>query len=407
MTLDIRFIHTGDVPAFRTAVVRAFGHDYKPDPQLDARFEASFDLDLSIGAFDGDQLVGTFSSFDLDLNVPGSTVPMAGTTVVSVLPTHRRRGVLSQMMRLHLQQAIDRGQPIAGLWATEFGIYGRFGYGPANTVREVGFDTRRADVAGPEPGVELRMVEPEEGGELAGAVYPNAVSGIPGTFERPEWWWTHRVLLDHPQFREGMGEERWVVAESGGIPIGYARYRVKMEWESSGPNGKLSITEVIGTTDGAYRALWHHLSHVDLFPNVSCWNLPENSVLPWIISDPRHLTYALWDGLWIRLLDIPNSLQARSYSSDGSVVIGVDDRFTPHVGGTFEVCVSGGAATVERSGASPHLELDVADLGSLYLGQHRAEQLRKAGRIVGDADAISHLDRMMSWPVPSWTQEIF
>ncbi len=407
MTLDVRFIHEDDVPAFRTAVVRAFGDDYKPDPQLDARFEASFDLDHSIGAFDGDQLVGTFSSFDLDLNVPGGSVPMAGTTVVSVMPTHRRRGLLRQMMRLHLQQALDRGQPIAGLWATEFGIYGQFGYGHANTVREVRFDSRLGAVPGPEPGVSLRMVEAEEGGQIARSIFPTAVVETPGTFDRPEWWWKHRVLLDHAAFRGRMSEQRWVVAESNGIPVGYALYRVKLEWESSGPNGKLEITEVLATTDAAYRALWYHLSHVDLFPNVSHWNLPEDSVLPWIISDPRQLNHASSDALWVRVVDIPNALGTRSYTSDGAVVIGVEDLFMPQLGGTFELRVTDGRASVERTGATPDLFCDTSVLGSLYLGHRRASQLRRAGRITGDQAAVETFDRLLSWPVASWTQEIF
>lgn len=407
MTLDVRFLHQDEVPAFRTAVVRAFGHDYKPDPQLDARFEASFDLGLCIGAFDGNQLVGTFSSFDLDLNIPGGLVPMAGTTIVSVMPTHRRQGLLRRMMRLHLHQAIDRGQPLAALWATDFGIYGRFGYGPANTTREVGFDTRKALVPRPEPGVALRMVEADEGGEIAPTVYADAIASIPGTYQRPGWWWKHRVLLDHPEFRGGMGEERWVVAESSGVPVGYARYRVKMAWESSGPDGKLTISEVLGTTDAAYRALWYHLSHVDLFPNVSHWNLPEDSVLPWIISDPRHLTYATWEALWVRLLDIPSALEARAYTTDGRVIIAIEDSFMTQVGGTFEVNVTNGRAKVERTEAAPDLTMDVADLGSLYLGHHRAEQLRKAGRIKGAPEALDTLDQLLSWPVRSWTQEIF
>ncbi|MBT8241741.1 MAG: sterol carrier protein domain-containing protein, partial [Acidimicrobiia bacterium] len=126
-----------------------------------------------------------------------------------------------------------------------------------------------------------------------------------------------------------------------------------------------------------------------------------------IISDPRHLTHAVSDGLWVRILDLPNALQSRSYTVDGSVVIRVEDSFMSQLGGTFEINVRGGVATVDRSGASPQLTLDIADLGSLYLGHNRAEQLRRAGRIQGDTDAIATLDRIMSWPVRSWTQEIF
>ncbi len=407
MTLDVRFVTESDIPAFRRAVVRAFGADDKDDPKLQARWDASFKPELCIGAFDDDRLVGTFSSFDLELNVPGGSAPMAGTTIVSVMPTHRRRGLLSRMMHVHLRQAIDRGQPIAGLWATEHGIYRRFGYGVANTVREVGFDTRKASVPGPEPGVSLRTVEADEGAAVARSVFNDALAGRPGTYDRPDWWWTHRVELDHPEFRDGKSEHRWVVAEADGELVGYVLYRVKLHWDSAGPNGKLDVIEVLATTDAAERALWHYISHVDLFPNVFCWNLPEDSVLPWIIDNPRQLTYAMWDGLWVRILDVAAALQSRTYMHDGSIVIQVADDYLPEVSGVFAVEITGGSAAVERSDQAPDILLDVAELGSIYLGGVRAGQLRRAARLQGAVEAVAELERLLGWSVPSWTQEIF
>ena len=69
-------------------------------------------------------VAGTFS--------PGGRLPTAGTSVVAVAPTHRRRGILRAMMTQHLAEVHEKGEPLAALWASESSIYGRFGYGPAS-----------------------------------------------------------------------------------------------------------------------------------------------------------------------------------------------------------------------------------------------------------------------------------
>ena len=87
-------------------------------------------------AFDGDRIVGGAGAFPFELTIPGGTVPCGGVTVVGVLPTHRRRGVLTAMMRAQLEDIRDRGEPIAALWASEEVIYRRFGYGLASLSGE-------------------------------------------------------------------------------------------------------------------------------------------------------------------------------------------------------------------------------------------------------------------------------
>ena len=72
------------------------------------------ELDRSFGAFDGNQLVGTISAYSFDLSVPGDrTLPMGGTTVVAVRPTHRRRGILRRMIEVHLDDVRRHAEPLA------------------------------------------------------------------------------------------------------------------------------------------------------------------------------------------------------------------------------------------------------------------------------------------------------
>ena len=92
-----------------------------------------FEFDRSLAAFDGGTPIGIAGAFSFRLSVPGSDLlPVAGVTWVSVLPTYRRRGVLSSIMRHQLADIRGRGEPLAVLWASEAAIYSRFGYGRAS-----------------------------------------------------------------------------------------------------------------------------------------------------------------------------------------------------------------------------------------------------------------------------------
>ncbi|MCY7302099.1 MAG: GNAT family N-acetyltransferase [Thermoleophilia bacterium] len=47
------------------------------------------------------------------MTAPGGPVSCTGVTVVGVLPTHRRRGILDRMMRAQLAAVRERGEPLA------------------------------------------------------------------------------------------------------------------------------------------------------------------------------------------------------------------------------------------------------------------------------------------------------
>jgi predicted acetyltransferase len=407
MALEVRFLRESERLIFRESLMASFGEDVEPDEELDARFAATFDTDLMIGAFDDGTLVGTCASFDLDLAVPGGRVAMAGTTVVSVAPTHRRRGVLTTMMGMHLAQARDRGQPVAGLWASEWPIYGRFGYGPAADLAEIEFDTRLARVAASEPELTLRLVTADEAERLVRPLFDDEFNRRPGMFSRSQDWWRHRVFLDHKSGREGFTKHRWVIAERHGVPAGYALYRQKLDWDTHGANGTVKVIELVATDDAARRSLWHHLSHLDLFPRVSWWNAPTDDPLTWLVTDPRRVDRIVGDALWLRILDVTRLLEARRYMGEADLAVGVTDALYPDQSNTYRIAVAGGSATVSTVDVPADVELDVGTLGALYLGGQRATTLAAAGRIDGSGQAVVELDGLFAWPVAPWTPEIF
>src|SRR6185503_18593563 len=85
----------------------------------------------ALAAYDGDEPVALTGAYRFDLSIPGGELPCAGVTWVGVIPTHRRRGILRDLMRRELEDVHSWGEPIAALWASEAAIYGRFGYGHA------------------------------------------------------------------------------------------------------------------------------------------------------------------------------------------------------------------------------------------------------------------------------------
>ncbi|MGZ4419524.1 MAG: GNAT family N-acetyltransferase, partial [Gaiellaceae bacterium] len=134
--LDVRTVD--DLDEFTSAVL-AIGHYFGmvPNEERMQRFTKLLPLDRMFGAWSSEAAVGGAGSFPFDLTVPGGSLPTAGVTVVGVLPTHRRRGVLRSLMRAQLDDAHERGEPLAALWASEESIYGRFGYGLASFCGEI------------------------------------------------------------------------------------------------------------------------------------------------------------------------------------------------------------------------------------------------------------------------------
>ncbi len=137
MAWDVR--PTRDIEEFKRAV-GAIGHyfgGWPADDEAAQRFSSNLPFDRMHAAFDGDRIVGGAGAFPFELTVPGGTARCGGVTVVGVLPTHRRRGVLTAMMRAQLEDIRDRGEPLAALWASEEVIYRRFGYGLASLSGEM------------------------------------------------------------------------------------------------------------------------------------------------------------------------------------------------------------------------------------------------------------------------------
>ena len=409
MSITTRPITKDEIERFRERVYRGFGDELGEEDRDPKRFLALMPLDLTVAAFDGDEMVGTLAACDFDVTVPGGApVAMTGTTVVTVQPTHRRQGVLTAMMQDHLDAVAQRGDSLAGLWASETGIYGRFGFGHATSKDDVEAPTLAVTISTDAEGT-VRLIEPDGVVELLAPIYDAARRSRPGMLSRSQEWWAHSVVHDppHRRDRDQISAKRFVVYQADGSAEGYAIYAQKSDWSGEVPLGQVRVIEVISTTDRAHTGLWQYLANIDLFPRIRWWNMPVDDPLWWKVAEPRCLVRKRGDALWVRIMDVPAALEARSYETDGSIRIAVEDAFRPETSGVYELAVSNGVGKCVAVDANADVSLGVDALGALYLGGSSAVSMAAAAKIDGAADRVSLLHRLFRTDVAPWCEEVF
>jgi predicted acetyltransferase len=356
-------------------VFAAFGD--RPDDDSYEREGKRMPVDRVLLAVDGALPVGSAAAYPLELTAPGGTLAAGGVTWVGVAPSHRRRGIMAQMMRRQLDDLHERGDPLAILWASESSIYGRFGYGMAAPMLTL--DAERARFAFREdsgPSGSARLVERDEAAKLFPPLHEERRRITPGMFARDDTWWSTSQLADPERWRQGAGPKFFAIVEMDGTPAGYAIYRMKEHWDRGIPRAELRISDACAVSTEAVRALWHYLFGIDLVARVKQFMFDPNSELPLIVKDPRSLQLAVGDGLWLRLVDVEAALRGRSYADADEVVIEVRDDVCGWNAGRYRV-----GSDVERTKEEPDLELDVADLACAYLGAFDFHRLARAGRV--------------------------
>jgi predicted acetyltransferase len=400
MAVDVRACKDLDevVESFRTVETAFAGEPEEADIE---RAKKTMPPDRAFIARDGERIAGTGASFPFSLTIPGGELPCAGVTWVGVLPTHRRRGVLREMMRFQLDDVRRRGEPIAALWASESVIYGRFGYGIAAPVHELkAHKTNFAFRDDPGPVGSVRIVSREEARELYPPVYDRVRSRRGGMIARSaDWWWDVRLAVWPGQ--GGAGPRIYVVYERDGVVEGYAFYRVRQKWEGSIPQGTVLPIEVVGETQAATRELWRFLFGIDLTTQVEA-DIVDPAAGLWLgVADPRRLRLGLADGVWLRLVDVEAALAAREWPDVDPLVLEVRDEFCPWNDGRYRT----GEGRVH---GEPDLALSVADLASLYLGGVSAYDLAHAGRLDERTEgAIARAEALFRTSLPPFCPEVF
>jgi predicted acetyltransferase len=404
--IEIRAVGEDEFTAYLTATEHAFG-GRPSDEEVESERRVA-ELDRSLAAFDGSAIVGTSGAFSLRMTVPGGIEPMAGVTLVGVLPTHRRRGILTAIMRRQLDDVRDRGEALAGLWASEGAIYGRFGFGIGTPAARITIDRRRAAFARPHRAAgEVRLVERAEAIARMPDSYDALRRDVPGMLERPGPWWVHR-FADPERWRDGASALFFALHEAGGAVDGYVVYNVKGNWDTGMAAHKVFVSELVASSAPAYADLWRFCFDMDLVGTVEAWPRPMDEPLLHMLAEPRALGQRWSDGLWLRLVDVPRALAARRYAAGDSVSFAVRDAFCPWNEGTVTLEAGADGASCRASTGTPDLGVDVTDLGMAFLGGTRFSSLARAGRVdEHTSGALARADAMFGWDPGPWCPSLF
>lgn len=401
--MELESLATHEVHDVLAALAAAFLKDVDADlAALDAKV---VEPERTLVVRDGARIVACATVLSRELTVPGGALPVAAVSLVGVAPSHRRRGLLSAMMRRQLADVRDAGEAVAALWASEASIYGRYGYGVAASQALLELSTREARLrpdlerAGPAPEI---LLAADALARLA-PVYEAVRARRPGMLARSDEWWSFR-LYDPEQEREGAGRLRAAVLGE----LGYVLYAYKEGWGSSGPDGELRLRELVATTPAATAALWGFVLELDLVRRVS-WRLaPVDEPLAHMLDNPRAVTARIGDALWVRLVDLPRALSERAYSAPFEAVLEVADETCPWNAGRHRLSWDGRRASCEPTAAEPDLELSAAELGAAYLGGTTLESLARAGRVrERTAGTLRAASVAFRGAVEPWCPEIF
>jgi len=371
-------------------------------------FLGDADLDRTWGAFDGERVVGTLRSFSTPFTTPGpAEVNVAALTNVTVAPTHRRRGLLSAMITSDLRAGADRGEPVGILIASEYPIYGRFGYGAAIEAASYSVDLTTARFREPGRG-SVELVDLVTMRSEAPGLYERFRSRQPGSIGRNARWWD-RVLhqVEVPGAKRPEGYEALYRSPAGDVE-GYVRYRATQSTDHMRLTGELTVDELVAVTPAAYEQLWRYCCEVDLVVTVRAGDRAVDEPLGWLLTDGRALRQTgRYDFVWVRILDVAVALAQRRYAVDGHIVIEVTDPLGL-AGGRFALDGGQDGATCTPSEESVDLSMPVDSLGSLYAGGVSAHVLHDVGRI--DEHRIGAVDRaavMFRTSTPPWCSTWF
>lgn len=406
MSVDVRRIEPAEIPAFATSVGVPF---LDPGNEGAAEFWAGVvEPARTWVAVDGGRFVANAAVLTRDVTVPGPdgqpcpTLPLAAVTAVGVHPTHRRRGILGQLMAEMLDDARRRGEPAAGLLASEAAIYGRYGFGRATGGATVVMDTSRSSFAVDAPRPDLRIIDVDEAAKVLPDLFDRLRRGRAGQVDRPEGTWA-AALADRGRPENGGRALHWVVGDDG-----FISYRARPVPDADGfDRSRIEVRDLMGATPEVEAGLWRYLLDIDLVTEVAASRRAIDDPLAWRLSDPRQFRIrAYGDMLWIRPLDLTGLLQSRAYPISGHLVIDVvapPGRNHPGdealVTGRWSLDAGPDGVVVQRArpGQAVDLRVGIAEVGALCLGGVTATTLAGAGRVAEERPgALGLADRLLA-----------
>jgi predicted acetyltransferase len=391
---------------FFAAVMRGFHDDYVAERWEPMR--KVFEPERTFGFQVDGRWISTCGAYTRRLTVPGGSVPAAAVTVVTVQPSYRRKGLLTEMMKHQLYDIHRREEPVALLWASESAIYGRFGYGQASPQARLSGKTKTTAFR---PDVDLGSgsvgeVERDQAIPMIKRLHQALLPERVGALDRNDDWWDVRWHDPEP-LRRGATAYRFALHyDRRGRPDGYVAFRVKNNWDESG--AEVIIDELDAASGAARGALWRFVLDLDLVRTFTRHGAPLDEAVRYLVSDLHSIKAELQDGTYARLVDVPRALEARRYLTELEVTIRVEDPLLRQNSGTFQVAGDHDGASVTRGRSRPDLVMNVRDLGAIYLGGTSLAALVRAGLVTERTKrAAAAVGAAFAWSQPPFCPDFF
>ena len=388
---------------FVRSVARAFGDTL--DDRTTAHYAESGDPERALVARDGDRIVGTTTSREFHMSVPyAESVACPGVTAVAVQPTHRRRGILSTLMRAQIDALRSDGDAWTSLYASEAPIYGRFGFGVATRSQDYRIDGPWRDFVTPVEPAAIDWLDVPAALERLPGIYEAVRDAVPGMMSMPERMWRWHLEWD-PASDRGGASERQIVAIGDRA---YATYRLKPKWSDTGPDQTLRVEDCMAVDAEAHRQMWAYLLGIDLVQHVTAGLLPVDDPLPWWLAQRGRLLVSEGDPFYVRLIDVGAALSQRGTIADADVVMEVRDAFCPWNTRRWRLEGDGSALRCTPADAPADVVLDVRELASLSLGGVTAWELARAALVdERRSGALRRLNALLASERPPWNSFIF
>ncbi len=391
--LELRSITPDEFERWMSTESRAHGNRLAHDPE---RLRPRFDLARSIAVLEDGQIVGGCHSHLLEMSIPGGTSVVAGVSNVEVQPTHTRRGIMTRMMRHQIDGIHERSEPLAALFATESGIYGRFGYGIGAVHEQWSIEKRHSAYAQrvDSPG-RLEFVDPADILEKLPDVSRRGTQGRPAVFQRARHHWED-MARDPIHSRGGSGGLFYVAYVEDGRIDGYASYRTQRP--------TVTVNELVAVTREASAALWRFCFDLDLYERTEAMKRPVDDPLPWMLADPRRMQRSTRDGLWVRVVDAAAALEQRAYAAGDQLTLEIRDDFCDWNRGCWSLEMSPEGGNCRRVTGGADLAIDASALASVYLGAASFNTLRQAGLVDETTrGSVERADRAFAVALKPWT----
>jgi predicted acetyltransferase len=404
---DLVYATPGGTDDFFAAILHGFHDEYVAD-----RWEPHrkvFEPERSFGFQVDGRWISTCGAYSRKLTVPGGSVPAAAVTVVTVQPSYRRRGLLTEMMKHQLNDVQAPGEePVALLWASESAIYGRYGYGQASPQVRLSGKTkttafrRDVDLGSGSVG----EVERDEAIPIIKRLHLALLPQRVGALDRNDDWWVVRWHDPEP-WRHGASAYRFALHyDRRGRPDGYVAFRVKNEWSDSG--AEVIVEEIDAASPEARAGLWRFVLDLDLVRSFTRQGAPMDESVRYVVADLRSVKAEEQDGTYARLVDVPRALEARRYLITLDVIIRVEDPLLTHNNASIRLEAGPDGASVSRSRRKPDLIMNVRDLSAIYLGGTPLTALARAGLVSERTEgAAAAMSAAFAWTQPPFCPDFF